>query len=49
MSIDDNQAEDMPRTSIAVGLPGGDVEDLWLQDTIHLDDIRLVAKFVQML
>ena len=48
-SMDDHQAEDMPRTSITVGLPGGDVEDLWLQDTIHLDDIRLAAEFVRML
>jgi hypothetical protein len=47
--MDDHQAEDMPRTSITVGLPGGDVEDLWLQDTIRLDDIRLAAEFVRML
>jgi hypothetical protein len=48
-SMNDHQAKDMPYTFITVRLPKGDVKDLWLQDTIHLDDIRLVAKFVQML
>ena len=31
------------------GPPVGDVEDLWLQDTIHLNDIKTTAKIVKML
>ena len=30
-------------------LPAGDIEDLWLQDTIHLDDIKTAAEFVRRL
>ena len=29
--------------------PPGDVEDLWLQDTIHLSDLKLVAEFMKAL
>jgi hypothetical protein len=49
MSINDNQAKNMPCTSIAIGLPGGDVKDLWIQDTIYLDNIRTVVDFVKLL
>jgi hypothetical protein len=27
-------------------IPPGDLEDLWLEDTIHLDDLKLSADFV---
>ena len=27
----------------------GDIEDLWLQETIHLEDINTVAEFIKML
>jgi hypothetical protein len=36
-------------SAIANGLPAGDVEDLWLQDTIHLDDIRTATESVRRL
>ena len=31
------------------GPPVGDIEDLWLQDTIHLNDIKTIAKIVKIL
>ena len=31
------------------GPPVGNIDDLWLQDTIHLDDIKTTAKIVKML
>ena len=49
ISLNDHQPAHTSHASIATGLPAGDVEDLWLQDTIHLDDIRTVAEFVRRL
>jgi len=31
------------------GIPSGDVKDLWMQETIHLDDLRTSADFVKAL
>jgi len=31
------------------GIPSGNVEDLWMQETIHLDDLRTSADFVKAL
>ena len=40
--------EDPPTlSSSSPELSPGNVEDLWLQDTIHLDDIKLCADFVK--
>ena len=30
-------------------LPGGDIEDLWLQETIHLNNIKVTMEFVKRL
>ena len=50
--FDDHQpdhASPMSDTSSGTGLPQGDLEDLWLQDTIYLDDIKTTAEFVRCL
>ena len=39
----DDSSHDSPE------LPSGDVKDLWLQDHIHFDDLRLTADFVRSL
>jgi hypothetical protein len=50
-SFDDHQPDSTHTSSTTVGpgLLAGDLEDLWLQDTIHLDDIKTTAAFVRML
>jgi hypothetical protein len=44
----DDQQQTSP-TSVAVEPPAGDVEDLWLQDAIHLDDLKTAVEFIRML
>ena len=48
--LDDHQpAHRSHASATANGFPAGDVKDLWLQDTIHLDDIRTATEFVRRL
>jgi len=47
-SLDDYQPP-YDDASIVVGIPAGDVENLWLQNTIHLNNIKTVAEFVRRL
>jgi hypothetical protein len=46
--LDDHQPAHRPHAS-ATGLPPGDAEDLWLQDTIHLNGIKTATEFVRRL
>jgi hypothetical protein len=46
--LDDHQPAHRPHAS-ATGLPPGNAEDLWLQDTIHLDGIKTATEFVRRL
>ena len=51
-SFDDHQPDSMSYTSstiIGLGLPAGNLENLWLQDIIHLDNIKTTEAFVRML
>ena len=49
--FDGDQQEHASHTHItnASGPPAGDIEDLWVQETIHLDNIKLTAEFVKRL
>ena len=47
--LNEHPSESTSHTASAIGLPAGDFEDLWLQDTIHLGSIKTTAEFVNML
>jgi Transposase family tnp2 len=45
LDISDRPVDDPDHGSLDI--PPGDVEDLWLQDTIHLNDLKTAAEFVK--
>ena len=45
----DPQAHDTALPGRSARLSPGDIEDLWLEETIHLDDLKLCAEFVKAL
>src|SRR6266851_9310832 len=47
--LEDPQAHDTALSGRSFGHSPSDVEDLWLQETIHLDDLKLCAEFVKCL
>jgi len=52
-STEDFESDDRPpddpahQNPSSFNMPPGDIEDLWLQDTIHLDDLIMAAEFVK--
>ena len=48
-ALEDPQAHDTALSGRSFGHSPSDVEDLWLQETIHLDDLKLCAEFVKCL
>jgi hypothetical protein len=46
---EDPEPHDTALPGQSAGLSPGNVEDLWLQETIHLDDLKLCAEFVKCL
>jgi hypothetical protein len=48
-SLGDPQAHDTALPGQSAGLSPGDIKDLWLKEVIHLDNLRLCAKFVKAL
>jgi hypothetical protein len=47
--LKDPEANDAALPAQSAGLSPGNVEDLWLQEAIHLDDLKLCADFVKCL
>jgi hypothetical protein len=47
--LEDPKANDAALPEQSAGLSPGNVEDLWLQEAIHLDDLKLYADFVKCL
>jgi hypothetical protein len=47
--LEEPEANDAALPGQSAGLSPGDVEDLWLQEAIHLDDLKLCADFVKCL
>lgn len=47
--LEDPGANDDTLSERTAGLSPGDIEDLWLQETIHLDGLRLCADFIKCL
>jgi Transposase family tnp2 len=45
-SLEDPEAHVAVLPERSAGLSLGDIEDLWIQDTIHLDNLKLCADFV---
>jgi hypothetical protein len=48
-SLGDPQAHDTALSGRSARLSPGDIEDLWLEEVIHLDNLRLCAEFVKAL
>jgi hypothetical protein len=46
-ALEDPEANDNALSERTPGLSPGDVRDLWLQETIHLDDLKLAADFIK--
>ena len=46
-ALEDSEANDNALPGRTPGLSPGDVRDLWLQETIHLDDLKLAANFIK--
>ena len=44
---EDPEAHDTDLPGRSAGISPGDVEDLWLQETIHLDALKTCAEFVK--
>jgi hypothetical protein len=46
---EDPEAHDTALPRQSAGLSPGDVEDLWLQEMIHLDNLKMCAEFIRCL